>query len=66
MSINMALAKGEYLHCTNIGIIVNSSLKATKEIGYGHLKNSGERFRAILALLFIVVIVGMLHRLLIG
>ena len=54
----MALAKGEYLHCTNIEIIVNS-LKATKEIGYGHLKNSGERFRAILALLFIVVIVGM-------
>ena len=59
MSINMALAKGEYLHCTNKEIIVNSSLKATKEIGYGHLKNSGERFRAILALLFIVVIVGM-------
>ena len=55
----MALAKGEYLHCTNIEIIVNSSLKATKEIGYGHLKNSGERFRAILALLFIVVIVGL-------
>ena len=45
MSINMALAKGEYLHCTNIEIIVNLSLKATKEIGYGHLKNSGERFR---------------------
>ena len=55
----MALAKGEYLHCTNKEIIVNSSLKATKEIGYGYLKNSGERFRAILALLFIVVIVGM-------
>ena len=62
----MALAKGEYLHCTNIEIVVNSSLKATKEIGSGHLKNSGERFRAILALLFIVVIVGMLHKLLIG
>ena len=55
----MALAKGEYLHCTNIEIIVNSSLKATKEIGYGYLKNSDERFRAILALLFIVVIDGM-------
>ena len=61
----MALAKGEYLHCMKIEIIVNSSLKATKEIGYGHLKNSGERFRAILAFLFIVVIVGMLHKLLI-
>ena len=33
-------------------ILVNSSLKATKQIGYGHLKNSGEQSRAILALLF--------------
>ena len=49
----MALANGGYLHCTNIEILVNSSLRATKiKIGYGHLKNSGERSRAILALLF--------------
>ena len=27
----MALAKGGYLHCTNIEILVNSSLKATKK-----------------------------------
>ena len=50
----MALANGGYLHRTNIEILVNSSLKAKKKkkIGYGHLKNSGERSRAILALLF--------------
>ena len=51
----MALANGGYLHCPKIETIVNSSLKASKEIGYGHLKNSGERSRAILALLFIVL-----------
>ena len=55
MSTNMALANGGYLHCPKIETIVNSSLKASKEIGYGHLKNSGERSRAILALLFIVL-----------
>ena len=35
----------------HIEIFVNSSLKATKN-GYGHLKNSGKRSRATLALLF--------------
>ena len=38
----------------HIEILVNSSLKAEKKKnGYGHLKNSGERSRAILALLFV-------------
>ena len=37
----------------HIEILVNSSLKVTKENGYGHLKNSGERSKANLALLFI-------------
>ena len=30
-------------------ILVNSSLKVTKKIGYGHLKYTDERSRAILA-----------------
>ena len=34
-------------------ILVNSSLKVTEKIGYGHLKNSGERSRAIQGLLFL-------------
>ena len=38
----MTLVNGGYLH---------SSLKGTKKIGSSHLKNSGERSRAILALL---------------
>ena len=40
-------------------IFVNSSLKATKKkkTGKGNLKNSGERSRAILALLFSVLII---------
>ena len=32
-------------------ILINSSLKATKKIGWSNLKQSGERSRAILALL---------------
>ena len=53
MSINMALVNGGYLHCRDMKkILVNSSLKVTKrKIGSSHLKNSGERSRAILALL---------------
>ena len=49
----MALVNGGYLHCTDIKEIFGNSLKVAKEkIGYGPLKNSGERSRAILALLF--------------
>ena len=36
----MALVNGGYLHCTEI--LVNYSMKATKKIGSGYLKNSGE------------------------
>ena len=46
----MALVNGGYLYCTDIKKIL---LKATEKIGYGHLKNSGERSRAILALFFL-------------
>ena len=41
-----------------IEIFVNSSLKVTKKFGYGHLKNSGERSRAILTLLFHMMPMG--------
>ena len=48
----MALTNGG---CKHVEILVNFSLKATKKKkkkdGYGHLKNSSERSRAILAVL---------------
>ena len=56
----MALVNGGYFALYgHKEILVNSSLKATKKNGYGHLKNSGERFRAILALLLVNVILMM-------
>ena len=38
----MALVKGLLALYGQKGILVNSSLKETKKIGYGPLKNSGE------------------------
>ena len=43
------------MYCRHKDFLVNSSLKATKKIGWGNLKNSGERSRAILALLFSIL-----------
>ena len=48
----MALANGGYLHCTNIKNSCKFFSESDKKIGYSHLKNSGERSRVILALLF--------------
>ena len=50
----MALANGGLLALyKHIEILVNSSLRVTKKKGFGHLKNSGEQSRVILALLLL-------------
>ena len=47
-----ALANGATCTVQTYKNSVNSSVKATKKNGYGHLQNSDERSWAILALLF--------------
>ena len=49
----MALANGGYLHCMDIRKFLKILLKATKKFGHCPLKNSGERSRVTLVLLFI-------------
>ena len=48
----MVLVNGGFLHCTDKEFLVNSSLKTTKKMCLEQSQKSGERSRAILALLF--------------